>query len=299
MKKFLISAAAALMLLPMVVSCNGNSKSDLKTPGDSLSYYFGQMYGYGVAGEAKKGPDSAKFNKEEFMKGLEFVLSSDTANTSYNQGMALGVQLQQMMRQVKETQNVNIDTKLWLAAFKKAFMSDSLKDPNELQMKVMDLMKRVSAEAKAKDPKAIENKKAGEAFVAKMLKDPTIKKMPSGLCVKVVKEGNGKKFGPNDRIMVKYDGKHIDGKTFDNGQGQAVPMSPNGVVPGMKEALMMMSPGAHYIIIIPANLGYGAEGTGPIGPNETLLFDVQTLGVQPAQAAQGQPQGQPAPQQMR
>lgn len=82
--------------------------------------------------------------------------------------------------------------------------------------------------------------------------------------------------------MVKYEGRHIDGSVFDDGQGQVQEFPVSRVVPGFSEGLMLMSPGAKYRFYIPGNLGYGERGTGaggPIGPNETLVFDVELVGI--------------------
>jgi len=82
--------------------------------------------------------------------------------------------------------------------------------------------------------------------------------------------------------MVKYKGTKIDGSVFDESK-EAVAMSPVSVVPGFKEALLMMSPGAQYIIYVPGELAYGVDGRMPrIEPNETLIFELETIGVEPA-----------------
>lgn len=279
MKKISILAGLALVAATAFTSCNGGSKSDLKTPTDSLSAYFGEMYGYGVKGELTSGPDSAKFDKNAFIKGLEAAMNVDTSDVSYMQGMQLGTQLTGMFRQIKEQQHVDFNTKIVLDEFKKAFSSDSVKDPQAIQMKVMELMQRVSREAIENSPEAIQNKKAGEAYInSQMKKDPTIKKTASGLAYKVVAAGEGAEFKSTDQIMVKYKGTHIDGNQFDASQ-DFERMSPMEVVPGFKEGLLMMKPGAKYVFYIPADLAYGPEGRGDIKPNETLVFEVETSGV--------------------
>lgn len=285
MKKISILAVVALMGVSTFVSCNGNTKSELKTPTDTLSAYFGQMYGYGVSGELTKGPDSAKFDKAAFIKGFELATNVDTADVSFVQGMALGNQFNQIFREVKSRQQIDMNTQIVINEFKKAFMSDSAQDPQFLQMKVMELMQRISREAKENSPEAIANKKAGEEYIADMMKkDASIKKTESGLAYKVVNEGAGEAFKTTNRIMVKYKGTHIDGSTFDESK-DAIAMSPMSVVPGFKEGLLMMKPGAKYILYIPGNLAYGPEGRGQIKPNETLIFEVETLGVEPEKPA--------------
>lgn len=286
MKKKLIFVCTIAVLLS-AASCNGGSSAnpkDLKTANDSLSYYFGEMWGNGYGSELKRSPDSTRLNKQSFIKGLQTALSADTSDIGYIQGLAVGSQLSQTFAQLKRQENIDIDTKLVMAAFKKAFTADSIGDPNTAQAIVMGLVQRISAENKAKSPEALANKNAGAAAAEKIMKeDPAFKKTASGLVYKAVKEGSGETFKPSDRIMVKYTGKHIDGKVFDESGEEARQFSPMGVVPGFKEGLLMMKPGAHYIFYIPGDLAYGIEGQqmAGIGPNETLIFEVETISLAP------------------
>jgi peptidyl-prolyl cis-trans isomerase len=286
MKKKLIFGCAVAVLLS-AASCNGGSSAnpkDLKTANDSLSYYFGEMWGSGYGSELKRSPDSARVNKQSFIKGLETALSADTSDVGYIQGLAVGSQLSQTFAQLKKQEKIDIDTKLVIAAFKKAFTADSMGDPSTAQAIVMGLVQRISAENKAKSPEALANKNAGTAATEKVMKaDPAFKKTASGLVYKAEKEGTGETFKASDRIMVKYTGKHIDGKVFDQSGEEARPFSPLGVVPGFKEGLLMMKPGAKYILYIPGELAYGIEGQpmAGIGPNETLIFEVETISLAP------------------
>ena len=76
-----------------------------------------------------------------------------------------------------------------------------------------------------------------------------------------------------------YKGTHVDGKTFDESK-EPIAFSPNQVVPGFREALLMMRPGAKMIAVLPQNLAYGARGAGQdIKPFETLVFEIETLGI--------------------
>ena len=275
MKKILSMAAAALLL----VSCNGNASKN-ETVSDSISNLMGEMYGYGIAGQMKNSPDSAKFDKAAFIQGLEMAANIDTAEMSKLQGMQLGMQLAQMQMQLKQQQKIDFDKKKFIEAFKKAFTSDSLKDPQMLQMQLMPMMERASREAKLNDPVAKKNKADGEAYAAKMVKEG-YKKTQSGLVYKVLAEGAGETFTADQQIDIKYEGKLIDGKVFDATNGDETrALSPNGVVPGFREALLMMKPGAKLIAVIPGDLAYGADGRGDIiGPNATLVFTIETIGV--------------------
>lgn len=288
MKKLLILACAAGLMA--VSSCNGGSASSdkLATAEDSLNHYLGSFYGSMVAQQAKSGPDSAKFDKNEFLKGVKMMMDVDTTKQSYLQGINMGMQLLMTMQQFKAQDNITINGDKVYAALKTSLMSDSIQDPMAARTIVGTLLERMHNEKVANSPEALKNKKAGEAYVNDVMKkDPSVKKTASGLAYKVVKEGAGAKFGAADRINVKYTGKHIDGKEFDSSNGKEVVFMPNAMTPGFKEALLMMAPGAEYILYVPAELAYGAEGQPQAGiqPNETLVFEVSTVGLAPAENA--------------
>lgn len=131
-----------------------------------------------------------------------------------------------------------------------------------------------------KEIEAAENLQAGEKYVAEQLKsDTAFVKTESGLCYKVLNEGEGENFTDNDVVDVIYVGKHINGEEFDNSKGEVVPFDLHKVIPGFSEVIKLMKPGSKVLAIIPSNIGYGEQGTGPIGPNETLVFEITTVGV--------------------
>lgn len=109
--------------------------------------------------------------------------------------------------------------------------------------------------------------------------DPALKKTASGLIYKLTAPGSGNTFKANDKVSVIYTGSHTSGEVFDSSDGKPVDFPVSGVVPGFKEMLLMMKPGAKAHCIIPGNLGYGERGTQGIAPNETLVFDIETVGL--------------------
>lgn len=125
------------------------------------------------------------------------------------------------------------------------------------------------------------NAKAGKEYLANNAKDEGVKVTESGLQYLVVKEGNGKKPGPNDVVTVHYTGRLIDGTVFDSSveRGEPATFAVGQVIPGWVEGLQLMSEGSAYRLFIPSELAYGEHGTGPIQPNSTLIFDVQLLKV--------------------
>jgi FKBP-type peptidyl-prolyl cis-trans isomerase FklB len=125
------------------------------------------------------------------------------------------------------------------------------------------------------------NKKEGEAFLAENKKKEGVKTLPSGLQYKVIKEGTGKTPKATDTVTTNYRGTLLDGSEFDSSykRGQPVSFPVNGVIPGWTEALQLMKTGSRWQLFIPSNLAYGERGPGAIGPNATLVFEIELLAV--------------------
>ena len=112
-------------------------------------------------------------------------------------------------------------------------------------------------------------------FLADNAKRAGVKVLPSGLQYRVIKAGTGAVSPkPDDNVTVTYKGSLIDGKVFDQTQeGQTATFPAGQLIPGWVEALQLMKEGDQWELVIPANLGYGAEGAGGvIPPNQTLIF---------------------------
>jgi len=134
------------------------------------------------------------------------------------------------------------------------------------------------------EQKASENKALGEAFLAENAKQEGVVVTESGLQYKVIEPGQGDSPGPADVATVHYRGTLIDGTQFDSSydRGQPATFPVGGVIAGWSEALQMMKPGAKWQLFIPAELAYGERGAGQvIGPNSTLIFDVELISVEP------------------
>lgn len=148
----------------------------------------------------------------------------------------------------------------------------------EVQKFFSELQARQQAEAQAM---AEVNSKAGEEFLAENGKRAEVKTTASGLQYEVLEEGSGKQPTANDTVTVHYTGKLIDGTVFDSSveRGEPATFGVTQVIPGWVEALQLMKEGANYRLYIPSQLAYGPQGAGPIGPNQTLIFDVQLIKV--------------------
>ncbi len=141
-------------------------------------------------------------------------------------------------------------------------------------------MEKKQQEAAAKMAEV--NKAAGDAFLAENGKRAEVKTLPSGLQYEVLTEGDGAVPTAQDQVEVHYTGKLIDGTVFDSSVDRGVPATfgVTQVIPGWVEALQLMKAGSKWRLYIPSQLAYGPNGAGNvIGPNQTLIFDVELLKV--------------------
>ena len=125
-------------------------------------------------------------------------------------------------------------------------------------------------------------KAAGEKFLAENKTKEGVHTLKSGLQYKVLKEGKGAKPKATDTVKCHYEGRLIDGTVFDSSirRNEPAEFPVNGVIAGWVEALQLMNVGAKWQLYIPSELAYGAHGAGQsIGPNETLIFDVELLDI--------------------
>ena len=120
----------------------------------------------------------------------------------------------------------------------------------------------------------------GQAFLTQNgLKDGVVT-TDSGLQYEVLRAGDGARPGPQSTVRLHYRGTLVDGSEFDSSYGgEPATFNAGGLIPGFSEALQLMPVGSHWRITIPANIAYGAGGSGPIGPNETLVFEIELLGI--------------------
>lgn len=138
-------------------------------------------------------------------------------------------------------------------------------------------------QTEARKQLAEKNKKEGENFLAANGKKPGVTTLPSGLQYKVLRNGKGKKPQTQDIVKVHYRGTLINGTEFDSSyrRGQPASFPVNRIIPGWTEALQLMEEGAKWQIFIPSQLAYGERGAGGnIGPNATLIFEVELLEVE-------------------
>ncbi|WP_024929519.1 FKBP-type peptidyl-prolyl cis-trans isomerase [Methylophilus sp. OH31] len=145
-------------------------------------------------------------------------------------------------------------------------------------------VEQVQQESQARQMAAhAKNKAEGEAYLADNAKKEGVTTTASGLQYKSLVTGSGAKPTTSDRVKVHYRGTLIDGTVFDSSydRGEPIVFPVTGVIAGWVEGLQLMNVGSKFELTIPSNLAYGANGSGPvIGPDATLVFEVELLGIE-------------------
>ena len=204
-------------------------------------------------------------------------LKTEKEQVSY----VIGMQIGESLKSAKD--EVDMET---LVKSMKSTMDG--KEPLLTQEEAMQVMQAFSTRMQAKQVAEFEAQKTtnaaeGEKFLAENAKKPGVKTTASGLQYEVLTEGTGAKPKASDKVRVHYKGTLLDGETFDDSyaRGEPVEFALAQVVPGWQEGLQLMPVGSKYKLWIPGKLGYGEQGTpgGPIGPNATLVFEVELLDV--------------------
>jgi FKBP-type peptidyl-prolyl cis-trans isomerase FklB len=183
-----------------------------------------------------------------------------------------------------KAQGVDINLDVYTSGIKDALGGkESQMSQEEIRAAITSLQQRLQA-ARQKEMKemAAKNLEEGKKFLAENQKKEGIKALPNGLQYKVLTEGTGKSPKAEDTVTVNYKGTLIDGTEFDSSykRGQPATFQVKGVIPGWTEALQLMKEGSKWQLFIPPELAYGERGAGrEIGPNATLIFEVELLTV--------------------
>lgn len=146
----------------------------------------------------------------------------------------------------------------------------------------IDPTNKYAADAKTLLQKITEKEEA--AYLATNKDKPGVVTLPDGLQYRILTRGTGAKPAATDTVLCQYRGTHVDGTEFDSSykRGQPAAFRVSGVIKGFGEALQLMPVGSKWQLTIPPGLAYGERGTGNgIGPNETLIFEVELLSIQP------------------
>lgn len=211
--------------------------------------------------------------------GGNVELKTNTDSVSYAIGMNIGKDIKD------QSLETNVDA---IAMGIRDVVSGGEKKLNEAQ--VQACMTRLQADMMAKEKEknanlGNANKTDGEKFLAENKSREGVRTTASGLQYKVIKEGTGPVPKATDVVVTHYRGTLINGKEFDSSfkRGQPAEFPVNGVIPGWTEALQLMKVGSKWQLFIPASLAYGERGAGSdIGPNATLIFDIELLQIKSA-----------------
>lgn len=204
------------------------------------------------------------------------VLKTEKDKMSYGIGAEAGRNFKRL--------GVEVDTDLLVRGLRDALSGEQLLMTDE---EIRATMTAYQAEARQKQAQAARlaaenNKKAGEAFLADNKTKEGVVTLPSGLQYKILKAGEGKTPTDADTVECNYRGTLINGAEFDSSyrRGQPATFKVTGVIPGWREALKLMPVGSKWQIFIPPQLAYGERGVGrDIGPNATLIFDLELLAI--------------------
>lgn len=203
-------------------------------------------------------------------------LKSEKDKVSYSIGLEIGNGFKR--------QSIDIDTEALASGIKDAISGEKpLLTESEVKEVMTAFQKDMMAKQETKAKVAAEkNSKDGEAFLAENKKKEGVKATASGLQYKVIKAGEGAMPKATDTVTVNYKGTLIDGTEFDSSykRGEAATFPVSGVIKGWTEALQLMKVGSKWQLFIPSNIAYGERGAGgQIGPNATLIFEVELLSI--------------------
>ena len=220
------------------------------------------------------------------LRAQDSVAPGQTAPAKQRDKVSYGIGVQ--VAKTLKAQGIDINPDLLVRGLRDGLSGQKLLMSDEdLSTTMTALQQEVTQKQMAERAKqADENKKVGDAFLAENGKKDGVVTLPSGLQYKVVKPADGKKPTDADTVTCNYRGTLIDGTEFDKSEaGQPASFQVGAVIPGFKEALKLMPVGSRWQFFIPPNLAYGDRGAGNvIGPNTTLIFEVELVSIKDATA---------------
>lgn len=203
-------------------------------------------------------------------------LKTSKEKISYAVGAQIGADMKR--------QAVDIDPEVLGKGVKDGFQGSKMLLTEQEMREAMNSLQQQMAVKQGERMRVLgaKNKQQGAAFLAENKKKEGVKVTPSGLQYKVIKEGAGKIPKADDTVTVNYRGALVDGVEFDSSykRGEPTTFPVKGVIKGWTEALQLMKVGSKWQLFIPSDLAYGEQGAGRvIGPNSTLIFEVELLGI--------------------
>lgn len=204
-------------------------------------------------------------------------LDSSAARIGYTIGQDFGANLKQS--------GIQLDLEALIRGLRDAATGAPSQLTEEQMQAAMEELDKVMAAQQAQQTTtdAKENLDEGQQFLANNAKQEGVTQLPSGLQYRILKEGDGATPTADSTVQTHYRGTLIDGTEFDSSyrRGEPATFGVGQVIAGWTEALQLMQVGDKWQIFVPANLAYGERGAGgTIGPNATLIFEIELLGIQ-------------------
>lgn len=280
MKRFILIALTAMVSASFYTA--SAQKVTLTTPSDSLSYAAGVTMTDGLLPFLKQqyGVDEAFIS--DFLRGFEEALKSDVDDPTkaYGAGIQIAAMVKERMLPSISNDLKGSDYSLQKEMFTKGFMAALKKDSTVFGQNAKSFFNsRMEAVVNAKKEAV---RKAGEQFLSENSKKAGVQVTPSGLQYKILTKGKGKVPTKDDQVIVKYEGRLIDGTVFDSSYKRAEQTNkfrPTDVIKGWTEALTMMPVGSKWELYVPQELAYGARETGDIPAYSALIFIVELVGI--------------------
>lgn len=202
-----------------------------------------------------------------FVVNAQEALPTQKERLSYTIGVSIAERVQQ---------NMDLDVDALTQAIRDVLTGNELKlTPEQMQAAMDEERKKLEEIQQAL---ATKNKEAGDQFLSVNAQKQGVTQTDSGLQYEIIEEGTGDKPALTDTVVVHYRGTLIDGTEFDSSYRRNTPATfqVNGVIKGWQEGLQLMPAGSKWKLYIPSHLAYGEQGAGgTIGPNETLIFEVE------------------------
>lgn len=228
-----------------------------------------------IGDDGAGGRSAADSRQIESTPGIPGIDGLDTAQRQA--GYAIGLELGGTLVPIRD----EVDLDAMLDGIRDTLDGREPKVDEQQFMQIMqDLGERMQAGRAQVGQRAAEE---GQAFLAENAERPEVQVTGSGLQYEVLEAGEGAPPQAEDWVRAHYEGRLLDGEVFDSSieRGEPAEIPLQNVIPGWQEGLQLMPPGARYRFWIPAALAYGEEGSpgGPIGPNETLVFEVELIEI--------------------
>lgn len=253
---------------------------------DSLSQNMGRFFGAQLQSISKK-KNRSEEKMARLIEGFNNTINIDESNKPLIDGKLLASNFSNLEKNIKKQLTLNINKETFVSTVTSILNDPKVPTADEfkaLDTKTQAYIREVQEYVKENSAEALAQKGLGKKYIEKkMEQDPGFVQSPSGLVYKILDPGKGENFKAEDKVRVMYKGTHVDGTTFDESK-EPIAFSPSQVVPGFREALLMMRPGAKMIAVLPYDLAYGSRGAGQsIKPFETLVFEIETLGIEGAE----------------